>query len=239
MDQGHLSAQVPKSLEFCMFNIDDPVLFVSPSSSHCILMHYETDQIATAVAVGASPPIAQGPSPYRPFTPMPQSMHDLFHDDKRFQWNDTEQWVTTTYHEAKRAKNNMRFHASRLPGGWEGYEYGVDDIRPPYGADAFVVPITDAFVFRPSHAAAIPAPFGVASMRTHTNLEKASTIMTRNLRTSGMVTFFLPDLGMYVTISFKSLAGSCIASNCTYISGQEQRTTATGLCSGSAAPVVR
>ena len=66
---------------------------------------------------------------------------------------------------------------------------------------AFRVPITFELLFRPTHVDAMPAPLGVANSVTQTIFEKASTMITAYVYTSGTVSS-LPFLFVYLTLVF-------------------------------------
>jgi hypothetical protein len=132
---GHPNTRFPEMLEFCALQ-PDRVVYVSPSTDHCPVMHFDRIQIETAEAAGIRPPIAEGPSQYGPFENMPQSMRDIFWAQSTA-WPRTEKWVTEMIRQCGRVQDGYRFSHADLPGGKDGLEYGITEVKPPYGAVAW------------------------------------------------------------------------------------------------------
>ena len=131
---GHPNTRFPESLEFCASR-PDPVVFESPTTEHIPVMHFHHAQRERCRLAGIHPPIAEGPSQYGPFNPMPRCWEDLFIQPSHgpSKWGEMEQWFKEAARQIGNVQRGMRYKTDGFPGGKEGLEFGVEHIKPPYG----------------------------------------------------------------------------------------------------------
>ena len=131
---GHPNSRFAESLEFCASR-PDPKVFESPTTEHVPVMHFHHAQRERCRLAGIQPPIAEGPSQYGPFDPMPRCWEDLFIQPSHgpSKWGEMEQWFREAARQIGNVQRGMRYKTDGFPGGKEGLEFGVEHIKPPYG----------------------------------------------------------------------------------------------------------
>ena len=134
---GHPSLRFVEHLDYIRHHKPDVVTMQSPVTEHLPVPHFHHAQLRRANAVAQSlgrPPsfrIEAGPSPFGPFHMPPTTMRRL-HMQPQPTWDRGCEWYKANMAELASVEKGYRMRYNRLPGGRDGFSYGIDALYPEY-----------------------------------------------------------------------------------------------------------
>ena len=134
---GHPSLRFVEHLDYIRHHKPDVATMQSPVTEHLPVPHFHHAQLRRANAVAQSlgrPPsfrIEAGPSPFGPFHVPPTTMRRL-HMQPQPTWDRGCEWYKANMAELASVEKGYRMRYNRLPGGRDGFSYGIDALYPEY-----------------------------------------------------------------------------------------------------------